>query len=393
MLAVAAVLSTGAAADWRSSWDATLYGYARADALRSDSVVNPGKRVAGLAERSESGELRVNTRLENESLRLSARAIGITRTTHNDFGSAQRGATYLSQWQLRLRAADGWHLAAGREVLNWGPGQFRSPSSPLYFDNGRRDPLRELVGVDALKLAWTPDRQTAGSLWRIVGSGHGEAQPEAWQDSWLGKLDHRGEAWALGLVAFAAPAQPTFYGGHGQFTVGDALLLYGEAASAGLPQRLQSPADPALPFTLQAPSPRRPTTLLGASYSFEGGQSLAAEYLHDGHGYTAAEERAYFARAESRPAIALGLAPRLLGRDYLHLLWQSNLLDERGYGRLMYTRNLTDRGSEYAAYGEARLAGSLGGYLLAVLAPGEARQEFSALIRRSLTLGLKIALP
>ena len=96
--------------------------------------------------------------------------------------------------------------------------------------------------------------------------------------------------------------------------------------------------------------------MTGAAYTFEDGKSLTAEYLHDGHGYTADEESAYFERAVTLPGMALGLAPRLLGRDYLHMVWQSNMMGEIGYWRLMYTRNFTDGGNELAAYGETVLA-------------------------------------
>lgn len=398
-LAVALVVwATSAAAvaaadDWRTSGDGTLYGYANRTELRGDSVLNPGNRVAVLAQRSAGAELRLNGKAENETLRLTARAIVARREQHNEFASAPAGEAYLSQWQVRLRAAEGWHLAAGREVLNWGAAQFRSPSSPFYFDNGRRDPLRELVGVDALKVAWTPDRQNSASLVRIVGAGHGAPQPDVRHDGWLAKVDRRGAAWALGLVAQKAPDLAAFYGAHGQTTLGDALLLYGEVGSGAQPHALQSPADASQPFMLPSATPRRTTALLGVSYSFEDGQSLASEYLHDGHGYTAAQERAYFQRAVSQPEMALGLAPRLLGRDYLHLVWQSNPMGEHGYWRLMYTRQSSDGGNELAGYGESVLSGKISAYALAVMPRGNARQEFSALLRRSVTLGLKIALP
>lgn len=393
LLGAGAASATAGAGDWRASWDGTFYGYAKHNVLRGDSVLNPDNRVAGLARNSDSAELRLNVKAESDGLRLTARAIATTQETRNAAGAEQHGNAYLGQWQLRLRAAEGWHLAAGREVLNWGPAQFRSPSSPFYFDNGRRDPLRELVGMDALKVSWTPDTLTSISLVRLFGAGHGTPQADTWRDSWLAKLDQRGEAWALGLVALKTPDLTAFYGAHGQTTLSDALLLYGEASSAALLHALQSPTDTTQPFTLQSTGPRRTTTLLGASYTFASGQSLAAEYLHDGHGYTAAQENAYFQRALKQPGMALGWAPRLLGRDYLHLLWQSNLMDEGGYWRLMYTRNLSDHGSEFAAYGESLLAGKVSAYVLAVLPWGEARQEFSALLQRSVTLGLKIALP
>ena len=383
VLALSACFATAAAAEsgWRASWDGTLYGYANGMALRGDSLLNPGNRIAGLAQHSNVAELRLNLKAENETVRLTARPIAATRETHNAFDSQRRNDAYLSQWQVRVRAAEGWNLAAGREVLNWGPAQFRSPSSPFYFDNGRSDPMRELAGMDALKLSWTPDRQSSASLARIVRTGHGAAQPDRWRDAWLAKFDRRGGEWAYGLVAAKAPDQAAFYGAHGQATLSDELMLYGEVGSS------------AQPFAAHEFSPRRTTALVGASHTFEDGTSLGAEYLHEGHGYTAAQQDAYFQRAATLPGMALGTAPRLLGRDYLHLVWQSNLMDDQGYWRLMVTRNLTDRGNEIAGYGETVLTRTISAYLLAVAPQGNARQEFSALLQRSVTLGLKIALP
>ncbi len=395
VLALSALAATASAAesDWRTSWDGTLYGYANHTRLRTDSVLNPGNQVAGLPQRSDTAELRLNFKAENDDVRLTARPIGLLRENHNAFGAQQRNEGYFSLWQVRVRAAEGWNVAAGRDVLNWGAGQFRSPSSPFYFDNGRTDPLRELVGMDVLKLTWTPDMRNSVNLARIVRSGYGAMQPDMWRESWLGKLDQRGNEWAYGVVAVKAPHLPAFYGAHGQVTVSDALMLYGEAGSSARAFALQSSADASQPFTVQMPASRKTTALAGAAYTFEGGTSLNGEYLHEGGGYTSAEESAYFQRAASLPGMALGLAPRLLGRDYLHLVWQANLMSETGYWRLMYTRNLTDGGNEFAGYGETTLHPHLSIFALVVLPQGGARQEFSALFQRSVTAGLKVALP
>jgi hypothetical protein len=144
---------------------------------------------------------------------------------------------------------------------------------------------------------------------------------------------------------------------------------------------------------VQSPSPRGNASLVGSSYTFENGQSLMLEYLHDGHGYTREEERAYFQRATTQFGLPLGLMPRLLGRDYFHAVWQANMMSETGYWRLMYTRNLTDNGTELAAYGETTVTPHLSVYGLIVQPVGNARQESSALFTRSVTTGVKIALP
>jgi hypothetical protein len=401
-LSVFASLGTAVAAaeandDWRLAYDGTLYGYATSTRLRSDSVLNPDNRIAHLPQRSEVAELRVNVKAEDATLRLTARAIALVRARHDDLGTDRRSEAYFSQWQARVRLSDEWNAAAGRDVLNWGPGQFRSPSSPFYFDNGRNDPLRELVGMDSMKLSWTPNMQSSALLANIVGPGHSGAQADAsrdvWRDAWLAKFDRRGDEWAYAVLAAKAPELPTFYGAYGQVTLSDALMLYGEFGSSARVDALQSPADGAQPFTMQKVSSRRATALVGMSYTFDDGKSLAVEYLHDGHGYTPAQEQAYFQRAAVSPAMALGLMPSLLGRDYAHLVWQSNMMDERGYWRLMYTRNFSDRSNEYSLYAERTLGSRISAYVLATLPQGSARQELPALFDNRITLGLKIALP
>lgn len=379
--------------DWHASYDVTLYTYANRMTLRDDSVLNPYNQIARLPQASEVAELRAGFKVENETVRLSGRFIGSTRELRNGFGQSSRSEGYASLWQVRVRAAEGWNVAAGRDVLNWGAGQFRSPSSPFYFDNGRTDPMRELVGMDVAKVSWTPDMQNSTTLARIVRSGYGTAQPDAWRDSWLAKFDTRGDEIAWGTVVAKAPHLGAFYGAHGQYTMSDELMLYGEFGSSVLPVALGSPADTALPYQIQSPSLRGNAALAGSSYTFENGQSLALEYLHDGHGYSKAEEAAYFQRATTQFGLPLGLMPRLLGRDYFHAVWQANMMNEGGYWRLMYTRNLTDNGNEFAAYGETTLHPRLSIYALAVLPQGGARQEAGMLFTRSITAGLKIALP
>jgi len=376
-------------ADWRTSWDGTLYVYGNSMVLRDDSVLNPYNQIARLPQRSDVAELRFGFKAESETVRFTARGIGSTREMRNAFGQRSHSEGYLSLWQVRVRAAESWNVAAGRDVLNWGAGQFRSPSSPFYFDNGRTDPMRELVGMDVAKVSWTPDMQSGTTLARIVRSGYGAAQPDAWRNSWLLKSDRRSGDVAYGAVAAKAPHLGAFYGAHGQYTMSDELMLYGEFGSSVLPVVLGSPEDAAQPYQIQSPSPRGNAALVGSSYTFESGQSLMLEYLHDGHGYTKAQEAAYFQRATTQFGLPLGLMPRLLGRDYFHAVWQANMMSETGYWRLMYTRNLTDSGNEFAAYGETTLHPRLSIYGLVVLPQSGARQEAGAIFTRSATVGFK----
>jgi hypothetical protein len=392
------IITTTASAEepsWNTSWNGTFYGYLNGTTLQKDSVLNPVNQIANLATQSETVEARLNFKAESDELRLIARPIFTASNQSNNQGKNQKNEGYLSQWQVRLRATEGWNIAAGREVLNWGAAQFRSPSSPFYFDNGRLDPMRELVGMDTAKFTWTPDMQKSLTLARVFGAGRVGLAEDAWRNSWLLKADQRGDGYALGLVVAKAALNATFYGAHGQVSMNDDTLFYAELGSSEQLSALQSPDNSSQPFSVLATSPRRNTMLTGISYTLLNGQSLAAEYLHDEHGFTATQESAYFARAASTAQLAgeaLSLAPRLLGRDYLHLVWQSNFMESDGYWRVMFTRNLTDNGNDLGAYGETILNERLTTFATALVSEGSSTQEASSLITLSLTIGLKLAL-
>lgn len=381
--------------DWRTSWDGTLYGYVNTTTLRTDSVLNPNNQIANLPKRSDTAELRLNFKAESEVVRFTARPILLARQQRGGASASQKNDGYLSQWQVRVSATEELNVAAGREVLNWGAAQFRSPSSPFYFDNGRSDPMRELIGMDTVKVTWTPDMQSSVTLARVVGEGRVSPATDEWRNTWLLKADQRGDGYAVGVVAAKAALNAAFYGVHGQYSMGDETLLYAEIGSSEQLSALQSPADVVQPFSVLAASPRRNTVLMGATYTLPDGQSLTAEYLHDNHGYTTAQEAACFSRAASSPLLAgqaLAMAPRLLGRDYVHLMWQSNLMESEGYWRMMYTRSLTDGGHELGAYGETTLSERISGFATVVVTSGKSSQEFSSLFSRSITAGVKVAL-
>lgn len=389
-LALAGLLlaANAVAEEWNTSWDGALYGYATHTAPRNDSLLNPGNQLARIPYNSNTTEARFNFIAEQENLRFTARPIVL----HQNNSLNNQKDTYLSLWQLRLRAEDNWSIAAGREVLNWGPAQFRSPSSPFYFDNGRSNPMRELSGVDALKVSWNPDMQRTLTIAHLTGSGH--LAQDLWRNSDLLKADQRGDDWAGGLALAQTPGQGIFAGLHGQYSANDAWLLYGEAASSTRAHSLQSPADPNLPYSILPRSARQTVMLAGISWTFDNGQALNAEYLHDGHGYSPAEQTAYYRRASTSPAgMALQFAPPLLGRDYLHLVWQSNLMESGGYWRMMATHSFSDHGNELSGYSEFSLNRQVTVFMLGALPAGGTQQEFSSLLRYSVTAGIKVALP
>lgn len=393
------------AADWQYSWNGGLYGYGNAMAVRDESLINPSNQLARMAQRSITAETRLNLKAESEALRLTARPIVLGRRDDNSFGSTNTSEGYLSQWQARWRASETLALSGGRELLNWGPAQFRSPSNPFYFNNGRGNPMSELSGMDALRLSWSPEVSRSIYVARIFDSGHAPSDPDPWARSWLVKADWRGEESAVGVAVAQRAQQSVFFGAHAQRTVGDAWLLYGELGSSTRMNALISSADLSQPFTVEQETSRRTDTLLGAAYTFESGHNLTVEYLRYGHGYSAAESDAYFTRAASAAAIfpagnsipilanALTAAPPLLGRNYLHLVWQSSPMESSGFVRLMATHSVTDNSEEFSGYAEHTVSAHLSAFAIAVFTTGGAQRESARLFDRLITLGVRVALP
>jgi hypothetical protein len=252
-----------------------------------------------------------------------------------------------------------------------------------------------------VKLSWTPNTRHSLSFGYITSSGHDEGTTDSWRDTWILRATQRESKWAGGFALAKKAGQQAFVGMDVQYTLNDAVMLYAEVGSSTQLNALQSPVDATQPFSIETESARHTNALIGASYTFENGQSLGLEYLHQGHGFSAAEEAAYFNRAAGAtlPAgvttliTALTNAPPLLGRDYLYLLWQSNILESTGNWRLMLTRNLTDHGSQFSGYAEWTLSSRTSGFVLGVLPLGNARQESSSLISSMALAGIKVALP
>jgi hypothetical protein len=393
---------------WRVSGNAELWAYGTATDRTAASPLNPDNRVAQLADPQWTGEARINLRVSRDGQELVLRPRALVQDTPGN-GPGTRQA-YLSQAFVRLRPVASLTLTAGRDLLTWGPASFRSPSNPLYFDAGRTEPLRDVPGVDLVRLGWTRGPLTL-TVGRVLDAERLEPATPPPPMSFA-RLDLHGQDRLLGL-ALATPVNGApFCGAFAQATLDEAWLAYAELGSGQRPAALTvSPAPQNLqgaPFTVQTPSPRRETTLLGASYTLVNGQTASLEWLHDGHGWTAHEEAQYFTvagqtadafrAAPNGPMAAqqlgslgqgLGQAPALLGRDYLSLLWQSNLQETGHYWRLGWTHNLQDRGSQVLAYGEYSLATRFTAFASLSRNLGGARTEAACLFSSSLTLGIK----
>lgn len=366
--------------------------YATHTRLSARSLLNPGNRIATIPENQGLIDTRLNLHAEIGPVEL----VGASRlVVQRDMAGGQTAPdsrrrisntasdVLWNQGFARFKR-DGDTLVVGREALTWGPATFRSPSNPWYFDSGRTSPLAATPGIDLL-------RYTHGfSNWHVTTAYVASAVPTKPGDdvshAQLLKVDQQGQSYLVSVNVARLPGASNFIGGFGQFTPSDAWLLYGEFGASSRP----------------APSGR--TALAGASYTLESGRVLTGEWLYNDGGFTRGGQTQYFeqaakanAMADVSPAAGLGLlgqtlaqAPRLMGRNYVWTCLQSNPQDSALYWRTELTGNLTDYSTQTSIYLEKNILSKASGFIVATRNTGSPQTDFGALVRTSVTVGIKL---
>jgi hypothetical protein len=383
------------------------WAYANWQTPRQDSLFNPENRLARLPDNGQIIETRLDTRLTTDAAEFVLRARALKQRNEVDSDAHYFGDAYVSQGLARVNLNREFKAIAGRELLTWGPGNFRSPSNPFYFDAGRTQPLLEISGIDLVRLHYI-DSHGGATAGYVFDAGHLAGQPD-YRDTIFFKYDYRGKDYLLSGILSKQKEHAAFLGSFGQWNLDDAILLYGELGYGQRPISLEpAPSISATPFIMQQPSPRAMTALLGASYTMLNGQQVSFEYLHDGHGYSSTQEQQYFQRvsaanlqlqvpsagpqASARATLgqALSQAPALLGRDYVSLIWQSNPQESILYWRLIASDNVNDGSSQSSLYVEKNISPRISIFSLFTVNLGGRASEYGALLRHSGTIGIKL---
>lgn len=383
--------------------------YANWQTPRMESLLNPENRLARLPANEQTIEARFDARLTTEASEFVVRTRTLKQRKENDSDTQISGDAYVSQGFARVNVNSEFKAIAGRELLTWGPGNFRSPSNPFYFDAGRTQPLLELSGIDLARIHYI-DSHGGATAGYVFDAGHLTGKPD-YRDTVFLKYDYRGGDFLVSGNLSKQKNHAAFIGGFGQWNLDDAILLYGELGSGERPTSLEpysSSADTS--FSLQQPSPREISLLLGTSYTLLNGQVLSLEYLYEGHGFSSTQERQYFQRvreanlqlhdpsgaargnALTTIGMALSQAPALLGRDYLSVMWQSNPQESNLYWRLQSAGNFNDRSTQSSLYVEKNISSRISFFCLFTLNAGGRESEYGALLRHAGTVGIKLFL-
>lgn len=388
----------------RFNADVETWGYYSRDWLVKDSILNPDN-LSNLPTRRITADVRINATVKGDSFDILLRPrlfkevghVGGTRQTEED--------AYFSQGFARFRLPYDFTVTLGRELLTWGPANFRSPSNPFYFDPGRTQPLREVSGLDLARVHYLAGRLgvTAAHIFRDK-TEFGFRDPQTSdvesdsKKAELLKFDYRGSNYLLSAIASKRTGERIFGGAFAQATLNDAVLAYGEFGSVP-GRRIQDDATGALKDV-----PRASTWLGGLSYTLASGKVASIEYLRDNRGFTEEEESAFFSQVQQRlsqtgtPASPTAIAATsnatstrssLLGRDYVSLVFQSDLQQTSPYWRATVSRNIHDRSTQAIIYLESKVSDRFSVFGSVWKNFGDADTEFGSVVRSEVILGIK----
>lgn len=388
----------GLVEEWNIKSDAQLWAYKSVTDVNMNSIVNPGNRIADIPSTTSTLDGRLDFRGKSGSIEFQIDPRILVQHTNN---GADINSVGLSQGFVRYKAATS-ALTIGREALTWGPANFRSPSNPFYFDTGRANPLSNTPGIDLVRYTTAIPLGMRVTLGYVTSTSQIEPTLNLGKSGLL-KIDQQGTDYLISLIATEHPNSDPFVGAFGQYVPTDAWLLYTEVGSSQQAHKLNAniQTNGLATYSVQLPGPRKNSQLLGISYTLVNDQTLTAEYLHYANGFNSVEMHTYWTAASQANAVAnyaslgqaISMAPPLMSKNYLWIAWQSSAQNQNNIWRLTWARNMQDLSGQALIYFEHSFATRVSGFIVTAANFGGKNTEYGALIRDSITLGLKFYLP
>lgn len=245
------------------------YGFAR-DPV-TDSTLNPDN-VLGVSSSQATGELRLDMKLLYDSLELGIKPrLDITWREWN-FGPSEGESdtdteAFIYEWHFRYRFTDRLFAFYGLENLQWGPSFLTSPSNPFIPFNGKNNPYLEVPGLDYAKINWIVNSTWSAQLIANTDDGRLDSV-KPFQKVYAGKVDFVGIGSYGSIIVSHREDGPTRLGGYAGISISDATLGYFEA---------------------DVDDNSYVRALIGASYTFFDGSTVAMEYYYNGDGCRASE--------------------------------------------------------------------------------------------------------
>ena len=198
----------------------------------------------------------------------------------------------IIEFKLMHPLSENLFFSYGWENLQWGPSFLYSPSNPFFNDNGKKNLVQEIEGKGFLKLILVHDFSWSSSL--IINTDKGAFNEADFEKTYALKIDYSGDTSYASVILSRTDNRETRLGGFAGTTLTDAVIIYGEAnfqqGTYGLfPKAIPGPLAWEINPSRENDDTLYATLLTGASYTFESGDTVTAEYLYYGQGYDSDE--------------------------------------------------------------------------------------------------------
>lgn len=193
---------------------------------------------------------------------------------------------FVNEWQARMRVNQDLFISYGRENLQWGPAFLISPSNPFISENGRDNPKTEVGGLDYARLLWIPHPDWSASVIANLDDG-AHTFFNRFNKKYAVKIDYTGFEKYGSMIFSHEESGHDFMGLFAGWSASDAMLLYGESSvKINDPEHSDS-------MDLEY--------LLGVSYTFKAGPTLACEYFYNENGKTGPIHQAFISEDPASP--------------------------------------------------------------------------------------------
>jgi hypothetical protein len=322
--------------------------YGSIQKVYNDSILNPNNQFLRIPKYTADLELRPDFSLDYWRLKLSIKPRlhaywqGWDRAEGSYRGESHHVEGYVNEWLASLRLAENLFVSYGQENLQWGPSFLISPSNPFFRTTGRANPKMEIPGMDFARLVWLYNPSFTISFIANVDQGRQQFSPPfTFVRTYALKFDSTAKRKYFSVIAsyqenndeWRVPNDRMSLGGYGGWTVSDALLLYGEGTvtigtNVLYPKRIELGPGQGY-IILMAPTKADSsiptgTLLLGGSYTFKFGSTVALEYVFNSPGYTKDQADLYFQLYERGSPLFLSSGERVQSIAALILTFSLN---------------------------------------------------------------------
>ena len=402
------------------SFASQILGYGTYDAIRQDSVFNPGNQLADFHRMDFHAALRPDLKFTESILSFTAKP----RVDYDLHSGTSRNEvdSYLQEWSVRLQALPSLNISYGREVPMWGPSMSLPASNPFFRDNNRNTPLLEIGARDFGRILWQPNSKFAISYIANTALRRGVPDFLPFKPTAAVKADYNGKNLLFSGIYSAGISSPLgqrkFIGGYAQVSAGKALRFYvdGSAQQGNPGYYPQNRATPlgtgygvgyGLTNLNHSLTPR--TIVGGLAYTDTAANTWTAEYIYNAFGYDHLLANDFYRSAQQLDGVFLqggqnaGLAANELAltanpgigplrRNYAFGQYQRNGLANAFDVVVRYTLSIDDRSGEGVAYVTWNTSDHLQFFAVVAGMNGSVDTEFARYLHYQAQVGFRIFL-